>query len=87
MHEPKESHLQAAYMVLHYLKGNPRKGILFKRNERLNLETYTDADHAGSLVDRRSTTRYCIFCGGNLVTWRSKIQNMADRSSAESEFR
>ncbi|XP_020584559.1 uncharacterized protein LOC110027457 [Phalaenopsis equestris] len=87
MHDPREPHLQAAYRVLHYLKGNLGKGILFKRNDTLTLEAYTDADYVGSIVDRRSTTRYCTFLGGNLVTWRSKKQNVVARSSAESEFR
>ncbi|RVW89838.1 Retrovirus-related Pol polyprotein from transposon RE1 [Vitis vinifera] len=87
MHDLREPHLQAAYRVLHYLKGNPRKGILFKKNNTLALEAYTDADYAGSLVDRRSTTGYCTFLGGNLVTWRSKKQNVVARLSAESEFR
>ncbi|RVW40284.1 Retrovirus-related Pol polyprotein from transposon RE1 [Vitis vinifera] len=87
MHDPREPHLQAAYKVLHYLKNNPGKGILFKKNNTLALEAYTDADYAGSLVDRRSTTGYFTFLGGNLVTWRSKKQNVVARSSAESEFR
>ena len=51
------------------------------------LEAFTDADYAGSLVDRWSTTGYCTFLGGNLVTWRSKKQNVVARSSAEAEFR
>ena len=51
MHDPREPHLQVAYKVLHYLKGNPRKGILFKKNNTLALEAYTDADYTGSLVD------------------------------------
>ena len=38
-------------------------------------------------VDRRSTSGYCSFVGGNLVTWRSKKQNVVARSSAEAEFR
>ena len=38
-------------------------------------------------MDRRSTIRYYTFVGGNLVTWRSKKQNVVARSSAESEFR
>ena len=71
MHDPREPHLQAAYRVLRYLQGNLGKGILFKKNNTLTLEAYTNADYAGSLVDRRSTTRYCTFIGGNLVTWRS----------------
>ena len=71
MHDPREPHLQVVYRVLHYLKGNPGKGILFKNNI-LALEAYTDADYVGFLVDQRSTTGYCTFLGGNLLTWRSK---------------
>ena len=87
MHKPKEVHLQAAHRILHYLKGSVGKGILFKRGDKLTLEVYTDADYAGSIDDRRSTTGYCTFLGGNLVTWRSKKQNVVARSSAEAEFR
>ena len=61
MHDPRKPHLQIVYRVLHYLKGNPRKGILFKKNNTLTLEAYTDADYAGFLVDRKSTTGYCTF--------------------------
>ena len=73
--------------MLQYLKGTPGKGILFKRNGGLVLEAYTDADYAGSIIDRRSTSRYCTFLDGNLVTWKSKKQNVVARSSAETEFR
>ena len=45
MHDPREPHLQVAYRVLHYLKGNLGKGILFKKNNTLTLEAYTDADY------------------------------------------
>ena len=37
--------------------------------------------------DRRSTSGYFTFVGGNLVTWKSKKQNVVARSSAEAEFR
>nr|CAN71214.1 hypothetical protein VITISV_039504 [Vitis vinifera] len=36
---------------------------------------------------RRSTFGYFTFVGGNLVTWKSKKQNVVARSSAEAEFR
>lgn len=72
MHSPKEVHLQAAYRVLQYLKGTPGKDILYKRNGELLLEAYTNADYAGSIVERRLTSAYCTFLGGNLITWRSK---------------
>lgn len=87
MHNPKETHLRAAHRILQYLKGTPGKGILFERNNSVTLEAYTDASYATSPVDCRSTTGYCTFLGGNLVTWRSKKQSVVARSSAEAEFR
>ncbi|KAG8471344.1 hypothetical protein CXB51_036384 [Gossypium anomalum] len=44
-------------------------------------------NYAGSMVDRRSTSGYCTFLRGNLVTWRSKKQNVVARSSVEAKFR
>jgi len=65
MHQPREAHLQATLRIVRYLKRTPGRGILFKRNKSVALEAYTDADYAGSIVDRRSTTGYCAFLGGN----------------------
>ncbi|WJZ95425.1 hypothetical protein VitviT2T_014198 [Vitis vinifera] len=52
-----------------------------------SIEVYTDADWVGAVDDRRSTSGYFTFVGGNLVTWKSKKQNVVARSSAEAEFR
>ena len=61
MHSPKESHLKVVHHILHYLKGSPGKGILFKKCGHVSVEAYTDADYAGSLVDIWSTSGYCTF--------------------------
>ncbi|KAL0368882.1 UNVERIFIED_CONTAM: Retrovirus-related Pol polyprotein from transposon RE2 [Sesamum calycinum] len=37
--------------------------------------------------DRKSTSRYCTYVGGNHVTWRSKKQTIVVRLSAEAEYR
>jgi hypothetical protein len=79
--------MEAVNRIIRYLKGCPGRGLLYKSNGSLRVECYTDADWAGSLDDRRSTSGYCTFVGGNLVTWRSKKQNVVARSTAEAEFR
>jgi len=83
MHNPKERHLQAINKLLQYLKTSPGRGLLFKRNEQLKMEVYTNAHYARSVTDSKSTTRYCMFLGGNFLTWRSKKQNFVARSSTK----
>jgi hypothetical protein len=87
MHDPRSTHLDAVNRILRYLKGCPGKGILFSNSGHLRIEGYTDADWAGCLDDRRSTSGYCIVVGGSLVSWRSKKQSVVARSTAEAELR
>nr|KYP74866.1 Retrovirus-related Pol polyprotein from transposon TNT 1-94 [Cajanus cajan] len=87
MHDPRKPHMDAVERILRYLKSAPGKGLLFSNHGHLKVEGYTDADWAGSKNDRRSTAGYLTFVGGNLVTWRSKKQEVVARSSAEAEFR
>ena len=58
-----------------------------RKTNRKTIEAYTDSDWAGSIVDRKSTSGYCTFVWGNLVTWRSNKQNVVSRSSVEAEYR
>ncbi|KAK3021698.1 hypothetical protein RJ639_046548 [Escallonia herrerae] len=87
MNNPTEEHLDAVYRILRYLKMTPGKGLFFKKGYRKNIDIYCDADWAGSITDRRSTSGYCTYVWGNLVTWRSKKQSVVSRSNAEAEFR
>nr|CAN62726.1 hypothetical protein VITISV_018786 [Vitis vinifera] len=73
MHNPGEQHMNAVMRILRYLKNS--------------IEVYTDDDWASVVDDRRSTSGYFTFVGGNLVTWKSKKQNVVARSSVETEFK
>jgi hypothetical protein len=52
----------------------------------VNVEAYTYTNWVGSVMDRRFTSGYCSFVGGNLVTWHSKKQSVVARSSTEAEI-
>ena len=80
-------HLVVVEQILCCLKGASGRGILYSNHGHNRLECFTDADWAGSKEDRRSTSGYCVFVGGNLVSWTSKKQSVFSRSSAGSEYR
>jgi hypothetical protein len=86
MHAPCTSHLSAIDRILRYLKCTPGQGIWMRKNGSNDVVGFSDVDWAGS-CDRKSTTGFCTFVGGNLVTWKSKKQNVVARSSAEPEYR
>ena len=75
------------YRILKYLKNAPGRGLLFSKSSEQEVVGYTDADWAGDQTNRRSTSGYFTFVGGNLVTWRSKKQKVVARSSAEAEYK
>ena len=87
MHAPTAQHLDLMKRILRYLKGTISRGIVMTRNRHTNIIGYTDSDWTGNALDRRSTTGYCMFVGGNLVSWKNKKQQVVTRSSAEAKYR
>ena len=79
--------MKAVNRILRYLKSTPGKELMFRKIDKKTIETYTDLDWAGYVIDRKTTSGYCTFVWGNLVTWRSKKQSVVVRSSAEAEYR
>lgn len=73
--------------ILHYLQGTNDHGLLFQKSIALALITFTDVDWALFLEDRRSTNGYCVFLGTNPMSWSSKKQHTASRSSTKVEYR
>ena len=58
METPRDSHWQAGKRILRYVKGTKGFGILYTTTNDFKLVGYTDSDWAGSIDDRKSTSRY-----------------------------
>ncbi|XP_043687769.1 uncharacterized mitochondrial protein AtMg00810-like [Telopea speciosissima] len=71
---PKKIQWDAAYCVLRYQKSAPGKNLFYLPNRNANLVRFSDADWASADGDKWSTSGYCTFVGGNLVSWKSKKQ-------------
>ena len=87
LQSPCDSHWDAAVRILRYIKGTPGQGVLYENKCHTKIVDYSDANWAGSPTDRRSTSGYCVFIGGNLISWKSKKQDVVARSSAEAKYR
>ncbi|GKD56215.1 ribonuclease H-like domain-containing protein, partial [Tanacetum coccineum] len=62
-------------------------GLHLYASSESSLVAYLDADWVGCPATRRSTSRYCVFFGNNILSWSSKRQPTLSRSSAEAEYR
>ncbi|KAI3715263.1 hypothetical protein L6452_22237 [Arctium lappa] len=71
---PKESHLAVVKRIFRYLKGTADLGLWYPKDIGFQLISYSDADHAGFMLDRKSTSGHIQFVGDKLVTWASKKQ-------------
>ncbi|KAI3735537.1 hypothetical protein L6452_15038 [Arctium lappa] len=83
---PKESYLSAVKRIFRYLRGSPSLGPWYPKLSSFDLTAYTDADHAGCKLDRKSTFGCCQLLGNKLVSWTSKKQNCVSTSTAEAEY-
>ena len=84
--KPSKHHWIAIKCVMQYLKGTIDFGILYTKQKSQNFVAYSDADWAGDLDDRKSTSGYLFQIRGGAVSWRSKKQSSVALSIAEAEY-
>ncbi|XP_070017094.1 secreted RxLR effector protein 161-like [Nicotiana sylvestris] len=83
---PNESHLKAAKRILRYLKGTQDLVLYYPSGDNFNLIGYADADYAGYLVDKKSTSGMAHFLGSCLISWGTRKQNSVALSTTEAEY-
>jgi hypothetical protein len=72
---PKESHVLAVKRIFRYLKGTKDFGLWYPKGKDISLIAYIDADWAGCIDDRRSTSGATFYLGECLVSWLRKKQS------------
>ncbi|XP_038901263.1 uncharacterized mitochondrial protein AtMg00810-like [Benincasa hispida] len=77
---PRIIHFITVLRILRYVKGTLRHGLQFSLRSSLVLSGYSDANWAGSLIDRRSTLGYCFYLGDSFISCQSKKQSIVSQS-------
>jgi hypothetical protein len=85
LNKPSSTHMHATKRVLRYLQGTSTLGITY-RPPPLRLQGYSDANWAGDMDTRRSTTGYIVILNTGAVAWKSCRQPTAALSTMESEY-
>ena len=83
---PTKQHWPAVKRIMRYLKGTPNHGLVYSKKDSKTCVGYSDADWAGDINDRKSTSGYLFKISGAPVSWRSKKQSCVALSSAEAEY-
>ena len=58
MHCLNEDHMNVVTRILRYVKSSHGKGLMFDKNNHMKIEGYTNANWAGNIKDRESTSGY-----------------------------
>jgi hypothetical protein len=80
------AHWVAVKRIMRYLKGTAHYRLQLGGGPQVLLSGYCDADWAGDLDERKSTTGYAFYIGDGLVSWNSKRQTTVALSTAEAEY-
>ena len=83
---PGPAHWKAILHLLAYLKGTLHYKITYQQGGSLNPIGFVDADYAGDIDTRRSTSGYVFTMAGGAVSWSVKRQATVALSTTEAEY-
>ncbi|KAI3815684.1 hypothetical protein L1987_15363 [Smallanthus sonchifolius] len=84
--QPKESHMIHVKRIFRYLKGKPRLGLWYSKQQSFDFKSYTDSDYGDCNLARKSISGGCQFLGDRLVSWQCKKQSTVSVSTCEAEY-
>ena len=84
--DPGLSHWKAAKKVMRYLQGTKDHMLTYRRADTLEIVGFSDADYAGCVDDKKSTSGYIYMMAGGAVSWKSVKQTLTASSTMEAEY-
>jgi hypothetical protein len=84
--ETRHVHLVVAKHVMRYIKGTLDCGLSYEGDHDFTLSGYIVSDWAGSVSDRKSTSRCCFSLGSAMISWQSRKQSSIALSTAKAEY-
>ena len=82
---PSKEHWVAVKWILRYLRGTS-KFCLCYGNGKPELSGYSDADYAGDVDSRKSTSGCMMIFAGGAVSWQLRLQKCVTLSTTEAEY-
>jgi hypothetical protein len=83
---PVLRHWRGVQRVFRYLQATRPFSIVYGGRNTLEVTGYGDADYAGDLDDRKSTSGQIFTIAGGALVWASKKQRSTATSTAEAEY-
>ncbi|GMP92146.1 hypothetical protein CsSME_00042491 [Camellia sinensis var. sinensis] len=68
----RSTHWAALVRILRYLRGTIFQDLLLFSTSSLDLVDYANSDWAGDVTNCKSTSGFCMFFGGSLISWENK---------------
>ena len=85
MSRPGKQHWEVVKWISRYLKGSLDTCLCFT-GASLKLQGYVDADFAGDIDSRKSTTGFVFTLGGTVISWVSNLQKIVTLFTTEAEY-
>nr|GEZ75934.1 hypothetical protein [Tanacetum cinerariifolium] len=73
---PNEHHVSAVKRIFHYRKGTINLGLWYSKDSGFHLTAYSDADHAGYHLDRKTESEYvAVSCCAQVLWMRTQLMD------------
>ncbi|KAK4700455.1 hypothetical protein P7C70_g5791, partial [Phenoliferia sp. Uapishka_3] len=86
---PGVAHWTTVKRIFCYLAGTPHYGLVYRKVdvELVGVfDAFSDADHAGHQVSRKSTSGFVIRLASAVISWLARLQKSLSISTTEAEY-